>query len=272
MSNHFTRIKRGQKDGYGNNLVNMFHLLELSFGRKNNFVAGKLLILISLTTVMFIVSCENQVLSSFPTQDSDQRLLKTDRSLELNNMLTDNNNLEELKIKKCVFLSDIPDMASAGVVLEDATIKGAILHTTLSYNGGCEPHDFDLICTTVNDLTSLNISAWILHHSNNDRCEQWVTETRAFDLSPLKENYYQASDKPCNFLNISLFDTQGSQIAVPVTYEICLENPVVPPGSPLPPIVDPSSQLSYEISFDNPIIIPIPPLPPVHNNRNLTAD
>lgn len=135
---------------------------------------------------------------------------------------------------KCILLPRLPDWRSDRFVIEQASIRDDILIFTISYSGGCKLHEFQMVCTTFQESYPLQVSAQIFHNNNDDPCDQWITEERRFDLSPLKELYLSMYDDPCGAIEIDLVDEtpQDSKI----TYQFCRDNDVIPPGPPLPPI------------------------------------
>lgn len=77
--------------------------------------------------------------------------------------------------------------ASAGVTIQEVRQDGSTLHLTITYAGGCAPHDFDLCWDGLFQASSpLQVELLLLHEPHGDSCKKRVTEERVFDLSPLK--------------------------------------------------------------------------------------
>ena len=86
-------------------------------------------------------------------------------------------------------------------------LTGDILEISVSYGGGCEEHDFDLIFDGL-FLESYPVIAPTLlsHDSHDDPCEAWITEILFFDLTPLKEYYFQCYHIEHDIIRIALID------------------------------------------------------------------
>lgn len=134
-------------------------------------------------------------------------------------------------IQKCIILPNLPDWPSAYFVIEQATIRDDIISLIVSYSGGCRPHGFQLVCTTFQESYPLQVLAQVFHNRNGDPCDQWVTEEKKFDLSPLKELYLSIYDDPCNEIIINFADLEPDNLAL--TYDLCGDS-LVPPRPPLP--------------------------------------
>ena len=122
---------------------------------------------------------------------------------------------------KCVILPELPDWPTAYFVIEQVIIKNDIITFTISYSGGCRPHGFQLVSTGFQESHALQVLAEVFHNNNNDLCDQWVTEVREFDLSPLKELYFKMYDKPCGNIIIKLADFTTPDFGM--LYQFCRE-------------------------------------------------
>lgn len=67
-------------------------------------------------------------------------------------------------------------------------LSGDVLTVDLGYSGGCEIHDFQL-CWDAVFAESDPVQVWLtlVHDANGDACEAYITESRQFDLNPLKQ-------------------------------------------------------------------------------------
>ena len=74
-------------------------------------------------------------------------------------------------------------------------IDGDTLTVTLSYGGGCETHDVTLVAypsDILPDAYPVEIDVALAHNANGDACEAYLTDTYAFDLTPIKTRYREA--------------------------------------------------------------------------------
>lgn len=186
---------------------------------------------------LIIFSCEEQALNPATAQ-------KSGKDIRSNEVLTipekgkyavENDDDSDNVVPKCIILPELPDWPTAFFVMEEAVIRGDIIAFTLSYSGGCRIHNFQLVCTTFQESHPVRILAQVFHTNNNDPCDQWVTEERQFDLTPLKELYFEMYDTPCGEIIINLVDATAPE-ELTVTYEFCQDNFPIPPGPPLPPV------------------------------------
>jgi hypothetical protein len=215
---------------------------------KKNLMISKMLIFIIPVIAMISLGCEKDIFSTVTNQSNRERMLLTEEQaiqsgIEYNDVIVEDRDIKDIA-KNIIFQSSLPDLPTEHVVLENATIHGDIITVTLSYSGGCKPHEFDLLFTTFEESSPVQISARILHHKNDDPCDNWVTETRAFNLSLLIEHYLKIYDRSCGPIIINVFDASGSdasgsQPALSLSYEFCSDNPALPPGPPLPPAYNP---------------------------------
>ena len=80
-----------------------------------------------------------------------------------------------------------------------------ILNMTVSYSGGCEDHEFELIGTNnfmESDPVQINIR--LSHNANNDICKAYLTEELTFDLTPLKEAWQEVYQQESGTIIINL--------------------------------------------------------------------
>lgn len=71
-------------------------------------------------------------------------------------------------------------------MIERAKLSGNILELTVSYSGGCEEHQFELIGNPniAKSLPPIR-SIELMHKSNGDACKKKIEETLRFNLSNL---------------------------------------------------------------------------------------
>ena len=66
-------------------------------------------------------------------------------------------------------------------------VLGDYLSMSVSYSGGCEEHDFDLISDGRYSATyPPEIELVLRHNANKDMCRSYIDETLFFDLKPLQ--------------------------------------------------------------------------------------
>ena len=220
---------------------------------KKNIIGSQLLMSIILVIALTIFGCEKQTLSSLTEQNSgDGLLLSEEQSMQggpiivYNDVIVETIQLQK-KPKNIVFNSSHPDLSTAPVVLLNASIRGDIISLTFSYTGGCMPHEFDLMCNTDEKSNPAQISAQLIHYKSDDPCDEWVTETRAFNLSLLKERNSQVNDPSCSPVILNIVDDSESHSAVySIIYDYCSINPVYPPVPPLPPTINPLGNIIIE--------------------------
>ena len=69
-------------------------------------------------------------------------------------------------------------------------IDGDTLTVTVSYSGGCEEHDFALVTAgEFRDSHPVELEVILAHDAHGDRCRAYPTETRHFDLTPIRALY-----------------------------------------------------------------------------------
>ena len=67
---------------------------------------------------------------------------------------------------------------------------GDIISFNISYGGGCEEHLFKLISTSFMESYPVQVNIVLSHEDNDDPCDMWITEIFNFNLTPLKESYF----------------------------------------------------------------------------------
>lgn len=97
------------------------------------------------------------------------------------------------------------------VDIKSASLSGDILELSLSYTGGCERHSFWLEWDGI-FLTSSPVQVPIVlgHDARGDRCEALPSETRRFDLTPLKEAWRQGHQQTEGSMSIRIQGTPHS--------------------------------------------------------------
>lgn len=103
-------------------------------------------------------------------------------------------------------------LPSDGYTLGVMTLDGDVLEVDLSYGGGCENHEVDLALRGP-WLESFPVRAnmEIAHEDNDDPCDAFLTETRSFDLRPVRDAYlatYPTNQPGQTTLILRFFDPQ----------------------------------------------------------------
>lgn len=81
---------------------------------------------------------------------------------------------------------------SAETNINNAVIADSILTLSVSYNGGCQDHKFELVGSKIVQKSMPPIRGVILvHHANNDDCRELINEDIKFNVSAFK---YPGSD------------------------------------------------------------------------------
>jgi hypothetical protein len=141
------------------------------------------------------------------------------------------------KLAKCIIMPELPDWASDYFKMERVRIQGNVIRFTLSYPGGARKHEFRLVSTTFKESYPVQVSLQIFHDGNNDPADGIVTEVKSFDLSPLKELYFELYRSPdgTGTIIINITDVYGSNDSEPLIYKFDKDNQILPPRPPLPP-------------------------------------
>ncbi|MDE0141205.1 MAG: hypothetical protein OXN19_07005 [Caldilineaceae bacterium] len=90
------------------------------------------------------------------------------------------------------YASDPYTMAATGGD-DGPVIEGDTLTITLSFSGGCAPHDFTLITAPAfMESDPVILDLFLTHDDHGDSCEAYPTEHHAFDLTPVRALYREA--------------------------------------------------------------------------------
>jgi NigD-like C-terminal beta sandwich domain len=75
--------------------------------------------------------------------------------------------------------------------VERAHVEGDELYLTVSYTGGCEAHDFNLIASDrfIEDSTEIQTELVLKHDAHGDACKAIVRTRLGFRLDPLRGEY-----------------------------------------------------------------------------------
>lgn len=81
------------------------------------------------------------------------------------------------------------------------------LFFSISYSGGCREHIFRLIARYdfVTSADSQIADLYLVHESNNDMCEAWITEKLGFSLQNIRSLYTNQSESDHGVIKLHIF-------------------------------------------------------------------
>jgi len=135
--------------------------------------------------LFLIVGCKPKQLAteSTSTTTTETDTLKEDQELTVDEprKIT---SLLPIKINESNNMKDIGDSYQ----IQKAIIEDDQLWLTLTYGGGCEEHQFQMLFNNAysEGETGKSIQLTLHHNSNNDRCRSIVTQNLRFDLKSLQ--------------------------------------------------------------------------------------
>ena len=90
------------------------------------------------------------------------------------------------------------------LIINNIQLLENILIINISYGGGCEDHIFRLISTSFMESYPVQVNVLLSHEDNNDPCDMWITESKHYNISPLKLSYkkYYNNDSGKIIMNI----------------------------------------------------------------------
>lgn len=104
---------------------------------------------------------------------------------------TKNHQVNIMNSDKKAELGDI-NQVSDSIRILSATITGNTMNLEVSYSGGCQPHNFQLIGSPMIAKSLPPIRSVVLvHQANNDMCKKQIIETLSFDI---REFAYSQND------------------------------------------------------------------------------
>ena len=158
---------------------------------------NKLTIYLTLLTFAFgAVACEKEQVLPQPqippaNKNTPTRILRAEIAPDRINprfgdLITDLEREEDLN-PACRELRNPSPFLNEQFTLEGLTMNDGCMDINLAFSGGCEQHLFALTwngeyANTQQSEVTLNL----LHYSNGDMCEAWITESRGWDLSPIR--------------------------------------------------------------------------------------
>ena len=88
--------------------------------------------------------------------------------------------------------------------LNSVELKKDILLVNISYSGGCEEHEFDLVGTSFMESNPVQVDVLLSHDANNDTCEMWITQENAYNLLPLKKAWQRSYHEKSGTIVVNL--------------------------------------------------------------------
>lgn len=103
------------------------------------------------------------------------------------NMHTSNAVVPENAKEAILDLSADVDQRTAPVTIKHVEQVGEFIMIDVSYSGGCEEHEFDLISDGNFSATyPTELEMILVHNANGDRCRSVVDQRLYFDLTPFQ--------------------------------------------------------------------------------------
>jgi hypothetical protein len=90
--------------------------------------------------------------------------------------------------------------------LESVSVNGDLLEVDVAYSGGCQPHYFRLCYAGFLESSPVETNLRLQHDGQGDPCEAYPSETRVFDLSPLKADYRSSYGTDSGTIRLRLGD------------------------------------------------------------------
>jgi len=87
------------------------------------------------------------------------------------------------------------------------------LNIEVSYGGGCKEHGFCLIAWSY-FLESNPVQTRLIlsHNANEDYCEAWITSKLSFDMTPLKQEYYNQDGTISDSIIVRILISSGEEL------------------------------------------------------------
>lgn len=101
-------------------------------------------------------------------------------------------NGNEIPIVRLVSDLNSDDLPRSPVAIQEVRLDGDFLHLEVSYSGGCEAHELELVASR-HFMESYPVQTTLLltHDANRDYCEALIICNLTYDLSSIKELYQQ---------------------------------------------------------------------------------
>ena len=194
-------------------------------GKGKSILTGRMWWFIIPVVALITFGCEKDIVSTVSEESGRQEIQPADAvSLQdkatFSSLFVQDNEVDD-KLAKCLVMPELPDWPSDYFKMERAKIRGDVITFTLSYPGGARIHQFRLVSTTFKESYPVQVSLQVFHNGNDDPADGIVTEVRSFDLSPLKDLYFElySSLKGTGIIIINITDIFGFQDSAPLIYK-----------------------------------------------------
>lgn len=104
------------------------------------------------------------------------------------------------------------DLKKDSFSISRAAIEDAALYLIVSSGGGCREHSYSLTMTPAAFMESFPVQAniYLRHDAKDDPCDAIVTDSVAFDLTPIV-TLYQQMYGPSGQINLNLFNFEQTE-------------------------------------------------------------
>jgi hypothetical protein len=200
-------------------------------------------VLMVIALFVMVYGCEKEILNTDPSDHNPGSVIRkqvaNDEQFNVEdgssfNAADQQANDQGEDVTKCLIMPVLPDWPTWYFVMNYIEINNDRLIVNVSYSGGSRTHDFKLVSTDFDESIPVQVTAEIFHFTNGDNFDGWVTETREFDLTPLKTLYIEYYNEPRGRIIINLNNVFTTKEATPLVYEF-FDDALLPPGPPLPP-------------------------------------
>ena len=97
--------------------------------------------------------------------------------------------------------------------LDAVAITDDTLRLTVSYSGGCEPHEFTLVTSgAFLESSPVQLAISVAHNANDDPCEAFPTEDYYFDLTDIKALYQEVYQQDAGSIILLLENAPNGQL------------------------------------------------------------
>lgn len=120
-------------------------------------------------------------------------------------------------VSTSAYTEDVHRMARTGdvYILNGAEVVGDILTLTVSYRGGCETHEFNLLVNgSFVGPDPVRLDASLAHNANGDPCGEWLTGDCQFDLTPIKATYQNVRQQESGRIILRLRDEPNELVNI----------------------------------------------------------
>ena len=174
------------------------------------------------TVIAFILSLI--VLSAIGCERAENRLVSTPDDTIIS-ISVDDARQTDLIYTGAVFVGDATDenFGNDTYHLNTATIAEDTLEISVSFSGGCRPHEFTLVVSdSFLEVAEADLQADIkkavvshvtlAHNANGDSCEAFPTEEWEFELTSIKKLYQQVYQQKAGTIILQLKEAPDEEL------------------------------------------------------------